>query len=77
MRPETTNYRAVLDMYRSAARLGAGERDWPAAALWLLNLMRVSAGRYACMYVCIYSMYVCVYVYIYSMYVCIYIHITS
>ena len=30
IRPEATNYRAVLDMYRSAARLGVGRRDWAA-----------------------------------------------
>jgi len=44
MQPEPQNYRAVLDMYRSAARLGEGERDWPAAASWLLSTMRKTAG---------------------------------
>ena len=43
MHPETSNYRAVLDMYRSAARLDVGQRDWPAAALWLLSMMRETA----------------------------------
>jgi hypothetical protein len=43
MHPETSNYRAVLDMYRSAARLDVGQRDWPAAALGLLSMMRETA----------------------------------
>ena len=47
IRPEATNYRAVLDMYRSAARLGAGRRDWAAAAYWLLRMMRQPGSRVA------------------------------
>jgi len=43
MHPETSNYRSVLDMYRSAARLDVGQRDWPAAALGLLSMMRETA----------------------------------
>ena len=47
IRPEATNYRAVLDMYRSAARLGVGRRDWAAAAYWLLRMMRQPGSRVA------------------------------
>ena len=45
IRPEATNYQAVLDMYRSAARLGVGRRDWAAAAHWLLEMLRRTGNR--------------------------------